>query len=400
MTTRSREDGSGRKAGTEAGLRRRAELTAGRRARQSAAVRRWAPWVAVAVLAIGTCAAGAMAWSDATAWIPGPSMTTVEASVTVLPPIPSFDATRTQPIGVAVSGDRLYVVDARRAVVEVMSRDGSRIATIGAGFLKAPAYVAVGPVDGRIYVSDRGRNAVLVYSATGELLRVFDPAGTDPTSTVPPWRPLAVGFAPDGTFYVTDSSARQQVVEFSPTGRRVGALGAEIPVGRTGQPLSFANGVTATRDGVLVADSNNGRILMLDRSGALVREIPTQGLPRGVAALADGRFVVSDAALGTVSAYSADGALTGEAGLTGVSAGLFTEPSGVAVSDDGRIFVADTGSGRVDVLRMSAASPLPTSAPGRPWVWNLVTVLLLSATVSAALLASRHSSGSVHGEAN
>jgi DNA-binding beta-propeller fold protein YncE len=354
----------------------------------------------VAILALATCAAGVMAWRDATAWIPGPSATTVEASVTVLPSIPSLDTTSAQPVGVAVSGDRLYVVDARRAVVEVMSRDGSHIATIGAGFLKAPAYVAVGPIDGRVYVSDRGRDALLVYSATGDLLRTFDPAGVDPTSTEPPWKPLAVGFAPDGTLYVTDTSARQQIVMFSPAGRRIGAVGRGIPVGRTGQVLSFANGVTGTSDGVLVADSNNGRILMLDRSGGLVREIPTQGLPRGVAALADGRFVVSDAALGTVSAYSAEGVRSGEAGLAGVSAGLFGEPSGIAVSDDGRIFVADTGKGRVEVLRMSAAAPRPTSASRRPWAWSAVAALFLAATVSAAILADRLSRGSVHGTAN
>jgi DNA-binding beta-propeller fold protein YncE len=319
-----------------------------------------------------------MAWSDATAWIPGPTMTTTEGSVTVLPSISSAEATAAQPVGVAVSGDRLYVADSRRGLVDVLSRDGGHITTIGKGFLKAPAYVAVGPVDGRVYVSDRGRDSVVVYSATGDLLRVLDPAGVDPTSTAAPWRPLALGFAPDGTLYVT-------------------VFGAGIPVGRTGQPLSFANGVTATRDRVLLADSNNGRILMLDRSGALVREVPTQGLPRGIAALADGRFVVADAALGSVSAYSADGALTGEAGLSGGSAGMFAEPSGVALSDDGRIFVADTGNGRVDVLRMSAASPRSASAAGHPWAWSLVAVLLLAAAVGGALLATRFS---VHREAD
>ena len=368
-----------------------------RRAARSALARRWAPWVVVALLALAACAAGVMAWSDATAWIPGPTMTTTEASVTVLPSISSAEATAAQPVGVAVSGDRLYVADSRRGLVDVLSRDGGHITTIGKGFLKAPAYVAVGPVDGRVYVSDRGRDSVVVYSATGDLLRVLDPAGVDPTSTAAPWRPLALGFAPDGTLYVTDASTRQQVVVFSPTGRRIAVFGAGIPVGRTGQPLSFANGVTATRDRVLLADSNNGRILMLDRSGALVREVPTQGLPRGIAALADGRFVVADAALGSVSAYSADGALTGEAGLSGGSAGMFAEPSGVALSDDGRIFVADTGNGRVDVLRMSAASPRSASAAGHPWAWSLVAVLLLAAAVGGALLATRFS---VHREAD
>jgi len=397
VTTPSYDAGPDRQAEAEARLRRTRGLAAVRRAARSALTRRWAPWVGVALLASAACAAGVMAWSDATAWIPGPSMTTTEASVTVLPSISSAEATRAQPVGIAVSGDRLYVADSRRGLVDVLSRDGRHVATIGKGFLKAPAYVAVGPVDGRVYVSDRGRDSVVVYSATGDLLRVLDPAGVDPTSTAPPWRPLALGFAPDGTLYVTDASTRQQVVVFSPTGRRIGVFGAGLPVGRTGQRLSFANGVAATRDRVLLADSNNGRILVLDRSGALVRVVPTQGLPRGIAALADGRFVVADAALGSVSAYSARGALTGEAGLSGGSAGMFAEPSGVALSDDGRIFVADTGNGRVDVLRMSAASPRPASAAGHPWVWSLVAALLLVAAAGGVLLAMRFS---VHRDAD
>ena len=397
MTTRSCDDGPDREAEAEAGLRRRRGSAAAKRAARSALSRRWAPWVGVALVSSAALIAGVIAWSDATAWIPGPSMTTIEASVTVLPSIPSADATAAQPVGVAVSGDRLYVADSRRGLVDVTSRDGRHVRTIGAGFLKAPAYVAVGPVDGRIYVSDRGRDSVVVYSATGELLRILDPAGVDPTGSAPAWRPLALGFAPDGTLYVTDASARQQIVVFSPTGRRTGSFGAALPVGRTGQTLSFANGVAATRDRVLVADSNNGRILILDRSGALVREIPTQGLPRGIAALPDGRFIVADAAAGSVTAYSADGRQTAEAGLSGASAGLFAEPSGVAVSDDGRIFVADSGKGRVDVLRMSAASPRSTSAGGRPWTWSLIAGILLAAAVAGAVLAARFP---VHPEAD
>jgi DNA-binding beta-propeller fold protein YncE len=393
VTTSPHDDGPDRAAEAEVGRRRRQGLAAVKRAARAALVRRSAPWVAVTLLALAACVAGALAWSDATAWIPGPNMmTATEASVTVLPPISTAVAAAAQPVGVAVSGNRLYVVDARRGLVDVLSRDGSHVATIGAGFLKTPAYVAVGPVDGRIYVSDRGRDAVIVYSTTGERLRVLDPAGVDPTSTVPPWRPLALGFAPDGTLYVTDASTRQQVVVFSPSGRRIGAFGPQLPPGRTGQPLSFANGVTATRDSVLVADSNNGRILLLDRAGALTREVPTGGLPRGIAVLEDGRFVVADAALGTLTAYSAEGTQIGQAGLVGDSAGLFAEPSGVAESDDGRIFVADTAKGRVDVLRMAAATPRAASVARRPWTWGLAAALLLAAAVAVAMLAVRSSS--------
>jgi len=81
------DDGPDREAETEAGLRRRRGLAAVRSAARSALVRRRAPWVVVALLALATCAAGVIAWSDATAWIPGPGMTTTEASVTARPTV-------------------------------------------------------------------------------------------------------------------------------------------------------------------------------------------------------------------------------------------------------------------------------------------------------------------------
>ena len=363
--------------------------------------RRRRPWVLVGLLAVATFVAGVMAWRAADSRLPEPGLASVEGSVTLLPAISLSDATEAQPVGVAVSGDRLYVADVRRGLVDVLTRDGSRVATIGAGFLKAPAYVAVGPVDGLVYVTDRGRDVVVVYSTTGERIRFLGPGGADPTSTVASsWKPLALGFAPDGTLYVTDASVRQQVVVFSPTGRRIGSLGAGIPAGRTGQELSFANGVAATDDAVLVADSNNGRIVVLDRQGGFVRELLTTGLPRGIAALPDGGFVMTDAALGVVRSYSAVGLQTGEAGLSGDTAGIFATPSGVAVSEDGRIFVGDTGNGRVDVLRMSAVGRRVVPVDGRTArPWAIAAAVLLAATVGAVALAVRLARRSVQIEA-
>jgi DNA-binding beta-propeller fold protein YncE len=329
-----------------------------------------------------------MAWRGADAGIGEPTRAN-EGTVSVLPAIRTTEATA-QPVGVAVSGDRLYVADGRRGVIDVLTRDGSRVATIGAGYLKAPAYVAVGPVDGCVYVTDRERDQVVVFSATGERLRILGPAGIDPTSAVlPHWRPLGLGFAPDGTLYVTDASESQQVLVFSPTGSRIGAFGPDLPAGRTGAPLSFANGVVANADTVLVADSNNGRILFLDRDGAFVRELPVGALPRGIAIMSDGRFVVADAALGVVRSYSAAGAMTSEVGGSGDTAGMFATPSGLAVSDDGRIFVGDTGNGRVDVLRMSAVVPFAAAALRSPDYWVPAGIALLAAALVAGVFAVR-----------
>ena len=358
------------------------------------------PWAAAALLALGAVIAGVMAWGVMASWIPGPSTSMAAGSVDALYDIRARDTTSSQPVGVAVSGDRVYVADAARGRIDVYTRDGAHVQAIGAGFLKAPVHVAIGPVDGRLYVTDRGRDAVVVYSVDGKRLRLLGSGGVDPTTTPTPWRPLALGFADDGTLYVADASERQQIVVFSPMGRRTDAFGADLPAGRTGSPLSFPNGIAVTGNTVLVADSNNGRILVLGRDGRFVRQVLTDGLPRGVAAAAGGGFVVADAAMNTVRVYSAGGRPVALAGLTGATAGLFSAPSDVAISDDGRIFVGNTGVGRVDVIRMSAVVPRARSTAGSDWTWLVVAAVFAAAAAAAAVLALRLSRRVVHNDAS
>jgi DNA-binding beta-propeller fold protein YncE len=154
--------------------------------------------------------------------------------------------------------------------------------------------------------------------------------------------------------------------------------------------------VCATDDTVLVTDSNNGRVLVLDRQGAFIRGLLTGGLPRGIAALPDGRFVVADAALGVVRSYSAAGQQTSEAGGAGETAGMFATPSGVAISEDGRVFVGDTGNGRVDVLRMPDAASRAASAVPSSGSWTIALIALLIAAAVAAAVAIGLSRRSVH----
>jgi DNA-binding beta-propeller fold protein YncE len=297
--------------------------------------------------------------------------------------IPSRDATRNQPTGVAVSGDRLYLADPRRAVVDVLTRFGSRVATIGAGWLQTPVYVAVGPVDGRVYVSDRGRGLVAIYAADGTRLGVLTPEGVRarmPKGTS--WRPLALGFAPDGVLYVADSSGDQHIAVFSPTGSRIGTIGADVPLGRSGRRLAFPNGIVATATEIVVADSNNGRLLIFDRTGAFMRAIPVDGLPRGLAVLADGRIVVTDATTDLVTVYTVAGRPQITIGGSGPASARFTAPAGAAVDPEGRVYIGDSGSGAVQVLR---TTPPGAGATGRGAAG--MDVGLMAVAVTAGVLA-------------
>jgi DNA-binding beta-propeller fold protein YncE len=350
-----------------------------------------APWVLVALLAVAGAVAGVAGLAGGGSNVAVPQAGAVAELPVIQGAIPA-DAAPGGATGVAVSGDRVYVAESREGFVRVTTRDGSAVATIGAGWLRIPVYVAVGPVDGRVYVSDRGRGEVAVFSATGERLGAVHLPGPSGAATDAAWSPLALGFAPDGVLYVADSAEPQSVDVFSATGTRVATLGAGVPDGRTGRTFAFANGIAAGADTVYVVDSNNGRLLVFDRSGAFLRQVAVDGIPRGIAVLGDGRIVVVDASSDSVNVLDAQGRVLGTiAGESGDGATL-AAPAGVALGEDGTLYVVDSVSGRVFTAETTVAGGgrSDLSAETRPWLlaaagllWVLAVGLAWRATVRA-----------------
>jgi sugar lactone lactonase YvrE len=335
------------RAGEARRAAQRQEGSAVRRAR-IAGIALWAGVVLLVVCGVVAVVAGLGGTGTVTSLpVPLPPTGSVAELPVINAALPSADTTPGGATGVAVSGDRVYVAESRKGFVRVTTRDGSAVATIGAGWLRTPVYVAVGPVDGRLYVSDRGRREVEVFSATGERLGVVTPQGPSGEATEGAWLPLALGFAPDGVLYVADSAEPQRVDVFSATGSRIASLGADVPDGRTGGKFAFPNGIAASTDEVLVADSNNGRLLVFDRSGAFVRQVMIDGIPRGVVVLGDGRIVLVDAAGGSVEVLDAQGQMLGAVTGQAADGASLVAPAGVALSEDGTLYVVDSATGRV-----------------------------------------------------
>jgi DNA-binding beta-propeller fold protein YncE len=362
----------------------RAQLSAARIARVAAV----APWVGIVALVVIAAACVAFGLGMApTGGAAGLAGGVSGGLLSVERVLPAVDASAGAPAGVAVSGDRVYVADPVRGVVDELTRDGSRVATIGAAWLRTPAYVAVGPVDGRVYVTDRSLGQVGVFSSTGGFIGVLSADGLHPRAkTGPAWRPLALSFAPDGTLYVADSSATQSIAVFSPAGSRLGTLGADVPPGRTSHPFAFVNGIAATTSRVLAADSNNGRILEFDRAGTFSGETPVDGLPRGIAVTASGRIVLTDAASSSVALLDAEGAplqtLTGGVGARE----QFRAPAGVAIGSDGAVYVVDAATRQVFVLAVGAVTVRPAGlASSARWLLFALAALAVAAAVALAI---------------
>lgn len=262
------------------------------------------------------------------------------------------------PTGVAATADgsRIYATQSEGdPMVIAFDASGNQVASLKppatASGDHVPVYVAVNPVNGEVYVSDRPAATIYVYAADGSYLRAFDP-GPD----LKGWQPLGLGFDTKGDLFVTSVGAPfQAVYEFAPDGTLVRTYGKA-------DEFNFPNGVAVDANGIVyVTDSDNGRLVMFDRDGnelGMVRQgagVGDLGLPRGTAIDNSGRIYIADLSQQGVQMYHA--LATGESqpgyighfGEEGSGDGEFRLPNAVAVDGRSRAYVADWRNNRIQV---------------------------------------------------
>ena len=255
-----------------------------------------------------------------------------------------------EPLGVAVTprGDRIYVTESGgERMVRVFARDGTPLfafAPPGSKPLeRAPVYIALAP-DGKVYVSDRRRHAIDIYTADGDHLGQV-PAPTPDGD----WAPLGVSFT-NGQLYVTDvTKGEHRVMILRPGGELLKSFGKEG--NETGQ-FWFPNDVAVDAKGRLyVSDGNNGRLQVFDPDGQFLYELRGLNLPRGTAI--DGeRLYLVDVVGQVVRVYDISGEIARELfvlGDFGIDDGQFNFPNDIAVDDTGRLYITDRVNNRVQV---------------------------------------------------
>jgi DNA-binding beta-propeller fold protein YncE len=280
-------------------------------------------------------------------------------------PLPGFDIApmpnysyslygMNRPTGIAVNADgsRIYVTQtAGEPAVFVLDNQGQMLNIISAPDTTvdhAFVFLALNPVTGELYVSDRPAAKIHIYDASGALLRDFEP----PASLLG-WQPLGVNFTATGHLLVTDA-ADNTVHEFD-NDQLVRTVGTD------GQ-FSFPSSAIVDAAGRLyVSDSNNGRLFVFGRDGAplgVIRRGPSEGdlgLPRGMALDDQGLLYVVDTSDQTVKVYRPSSDPTalpryeGLFGQAGIGEGMFRFPNAVATDTRGRVYVADWNNDRIQV---------------------------------------------------
>ncbi|MDI3280734.1 MAG: 6-bladed beta-propeller [Bacillota bacterium] len=264
---------------------------------------------------------------------------------------PSREDRLVRPYGLTVADGKLYIVDAGDPAVwrvdfqqHKMERavDGRRV-----GFAM-PIGVAV-DARGRIFVSDSGRQSLLVFTPEGKLIQeIKGPPLQRPTG-------LAIDREKD-RLYVADALGHAvQVLDTSTLrwaatfGRRGGGQGE----------FNFPAHLYL-RDGRLyVTDTMNFRVQILDAAtgrylggfGRLGDGTGDFARPKGVAVDRDGHIYVVDALFETVQIFDRQGRLLLYFGRTGRQPGEFWLPTEIYLDGEDYIYVADSYNRRVQVFK-------------------------------------------------
>lgn len=222
------------------------------------------------------------------------------------------------PCGVAVnSAHQVFVVDRGHHRIAVFAKDGSITGSFGRqghgqGELSHPRGVAVNPRTNEVIVADTGNKRILVFSASGDFVRVC--SGYEEFLF-----PSAVAVLPNDTIVVADAYT-SSLVFFRPNGRHLTTWETRDWNGNYLTKLRAPRGVAVDmRGNIVVADTNNNRVLVFSLQSNVCKCI--------------GNFHTNVTILGDRETFHKDLSL----------------PTAVVVDNTGRIFVADDGNDRVVV---------------------------------------------------
>mgnify|MGYP000565411794 CR=1 FL=1 len=222
--------------------------------------------------------------------------------------------------------------------------------------LKQP--YGVGLYGGKLYVVDTGAPGIAVFDLVQQRYDVMTGA---PSGRMK--RPINITIDSDGTKYVTDTG-RDQVLVFDRSDRFVQAFGSE------GQFKPVDTAIAGDR--LYVTDIQHHQVQVLDKhTGKLLFKFGSAGTksgelfhPTNMAIGADGDVYVVETSNFRVQRFTADGKPVRVYGDLGSEGGNFTRPKGIGLDRNGRIYVGDAAFQNVQIFDNAGRLLLFFGQPG------------------------------------
>jgi len=257
-----------------------------------------------------------------------------------------------KPYGVATdSAGRVYVSDTGLGAVVVFDRTARSVRTIGdSGRIRLVTPIGIALDDQeRLFVADAGLSQVFRFDANGDAVLAL---GRDQGLKSP------AGIAIDRNrhrLYVVDTQLHQ-ILLYSTDGEFQGRWGQRGPAaGEFNFPTNVA---VDTAGNVYVVDTGNFRVQALDPDGKPLSSFGRPGdalgsfhRPKGIGLDSQGHLYVVDAAFNNFQIFDAEGHLLLDVGTTGQEPGSFWLPAGIHIDGSDRVYVVDQINRRVQVFQ-------------------------------------------------
>lgn len=268
------------------------------------------------------------------------------------------------PTGIAIAGDEVFVADSRNGRIQVFDLDGNFRRMFGKpgdqpGELGRPMNLAIR--GGELHVPEYFNDRIQVFGLDGTPRRIIGSPGSGPGQFSAPGG-VAVG--DNGGLYVADFYGHR-VQALKPDGAFVRQWGSTGQTGHAAGRFYYPTDVALDHAGnIYMADGYGNRIQVFGPDGAFLRKWggplargihgPFNGWFRTVTSIAfgpEGNLFAADFYNHRVQKFGPDGTFLTDFGDKGAGAGQFAHPLAVAVADDGSVFVADLGNNRIQKWR-------------------------------------------------
>ncbi|HVT88988.1 MAG TPA: 6-bladed beta-propeller [Tepidisphaeraceae bacterium] len=258
------------------------------------------------------------------------------------------------PRGIAYSAadDSFFIVD-RQAHIQHLDHDGKFITDWHTPVWEQgkPVGLTVGP-DGNLYVPDTHYHRVLVYSATGELLKKWGEKGTDSGQFI---YPTDIAFDSKGNIFVSEYGDNDRIQVFDRDGKFLYQFGK---FGQGNGEFSRPQSIVIDRDLLYLTDACNHRLEVFKTDGTFVRTMGKVGsgpgefrFPYGLDMDSSGRLVVCEFGNNRVQLIDKEtGKGLAQWGLAGREPGELAYPWGVVVDKRDRVIAVDAGNNRLQVF--------------------------------------------------
>ena len=211
-----------------------------------------------------------------------------------------------KPVGLAIVGQWIYVVDSMLRKVCVFDKKGKYLFSFGSERLTRPSGIAYRQNEKALYITDTARHGIDIFTSGGKFVRQVGSRGTSPGMFNFPTHLWA---DKNDNLYVSDTlNYRVQVF--------MSAYGSLRMFGHQGdRPGNFAH-------------------------------------PCGIATDSHGNIYVTDRQFENVQIFNPQGQILMAFGREGTQAGQFWLPSGICIDRHNRIYVADSFNKRVQIFEL------------------------------------------------